>query len=160
MYSIVTGIEQSEVRDVVEAADADNWKPGYVELFISHSAAHKEFVGNVADELAVVGIHGFVAHDTMQFSSPWQDQIEQALRSMDAFVAIVHPGFDKSGWCHQEVGSALGRRVPRYVIHMGDDRAGFISREQWPSEAWTDAHGVASVISTWIASEMRLGETP
>lgn len=30
MCPIVTGIEQSEVRDVVEAADAGNWEPGYV----------------------------------------------------------------------------------------------------------------------------------
>jgi hypothetical protein len=37
-----------------------------------------ELVGKVADELAIVGIHGFVAHNTMTYSRPWQAQIEQA----------------------------------------------------------------------------------
>lgn len=81
MYSIVMNVDEEDVQDVVESADSGNWKPGYVRLFISHSARHKKFVGEVADELAVVGIHGFVAHDTMASSKPWQAQIEQALRS-------------------------------------------------------------------------------
>jgi len=58
MYSIVTGIKQEEVQDAVESADSGNWKPGYVRLFLSHSARHKKFAGEVADELAAVGIHG------------------------------------------------------------------------------------------------------
>jgi hypothetical protein len=49
-----------------------------VRLFMSHSARHRELVGKVADELAIVGIHGFVAHNTMTYSRPWQAQIEQA----------------------------------------------------------------------------------
>jgi len=49
----------------------------------------------------------------MAYRKPWQAQIEHALRSMQAFVAIVHPEFNSSAWCNQEVGWALGRRVPR-----------------------------------------------
>ena len=55
MYALVMDIDTDEVEDAVEAsADASNWKPGYIKLFISHSARHKEFVGQVANELAVV----------------------------------------------------------------------------------------------------------
>ena len=79
MYSIITGTELDEVENSVQSAVLGNWKPGYVRLFMSHSARHKEFVGKVADELAVVGIHGLVAHDTMKYDTPWQAQIEQAL---------------------------------------------------------------------------------
>ncbi len=159
MYSIVTGIDQAEVQDVVEAADSGNWKPDYVRLFISHSAQHKTFIGEVADELAVTGIHGFVAHDTMAYSKPWQAQIEQALKSMQAFVAVVHPEFLDSAWCHQEVGWALGRRVPKYVVRMGVDPAGFIAHEQWPAGHNLTAKEVAQVISTWASSIPELGET-
>ena len=113
----------------------------------------------MADELAVVGIHGFVAHDTMEYSKPWQAQIEHALRSMQAFVAIVHPEFQESAWCHQEVGWAMGRRVPRYVIRMGIDPKGFIGHEQWPSGHKSSPREVAYLISKWASSIPELGET-
>lgn len=159
MYSIVTGVEMSEVQDAVDSsADPGNWKPGYVRLFISHSALHKRFIGEVAEELAVTGIHGFVAHDTMAYSKPWQAQIEQALKSMQAFVAVVHPEFNDSAWCHQEVGWALGRRVPTYVIRLGADPAGFIGHEQWPSGHDMTAKPVAQIIGTWASSVPELGE--
>jgi hypothetical protein len=159
MYSIVTGVDQDEVKDVVEAADSGNWKPGYVRLFISHSARHKRFIGEVADELAVTGIHGFVAHDTMTYSKPWQAQIEQALKSMQAFVAVVHPEFQDSAWCHQEVGWALGRRVPKYVVRMGVDPVGFIGHEQWPAGHDQTPKQIAQIISRWASSIPELGET-
>ncbi|MEJ7725548.1 MAG: toll/interleukin-1 receptor domain-containing protein [Actinomycetes bacterium] len=159
MYSVVTGVELAEVQDSLDAADTGNWKNGYVRLFVSHSAVHKQFVGAVADELAVVGIHGFVAHDTMEVSRPWQWQIEQALQSAQAFVALVHPEFNSSAWCQQEVGWAFGRRIPRHAVRMGGDPVGFIGSDQWHSGASTTAQGVAALISTWVASLPELGET-
>lgn len=160
MYALVMGVATEEVEDVVESsADDGSWKPGYVRVFLSHSAGYKEFVGRVADELAVVGIHGFVAHDTMEYTRPWQAQIEHALRSMQAFVAIVHPEFNDSAWCHQEIGWALGRRVPRYAVRMGADPAGFLGRDQWPSGAALSPKQVATTISSWISELPELGAT-
>lgn len=158
LYALVMGIEVDAVADLVEsAADDGAWKPSYARVFLSHSAKHRKFVGEVADELALIGIHGFVAHDTMAFSKPWQSQIEQALRSMHAFVAIIHPEFNTSPWCQQEVGWARGRRVPFYAVRYGVDPAGFIGRDQWPSVAGQSPAEVASVISSWIASLPELG---
>lgn len=157
MHKIVTGIEvQPGEQD--SAIGVGNWKPGYVRLFLSHSAQHKAFLGEVANELAVVGIHGFVAHDTMEYSKSWQSQIEQALKSMHAFAAVIHPEFVDSAWCHQEVGWALGRRVPNFAVRVGMDPAGFISREQWPSGFELDARDVAALISEWASSVPELGE--
>jgi hypothetical protein len=51
MCSIVTGVKQEELQDAVESADSGNWKSGYVRLFLSRSALHKEFIGKAADEL-------------------------------------------------------------------------------------------------------------
>lgn len=152
MYAIVTGIAVAEVEDDVESGDIGNWKPGYVRLFMSHCSAHKDFVVKIADELAVVGIHGFVAHETLQVTKPWQAQIEQALRSMQAFVAFVHPEFDKSSWCQQETGWAFGRRTPRYAVRMGVDPPGFLGSDQWPSGVNKTPKQVASDISSWIIS--------
>ncbi|WP_370107484.1 toll/interleukin-1 receptor domain-containing protein [Nocardioides sp.] len=158
MYGIVLGLDEQEVQNSVDEPDTGNWKPGYVRLFLSHSAHHKDFIGRVADELAVTGIHGFVAHDTMEVSKPWQQQIEQALRSMQAFVAVIHPEFNDSAWCHQEVGWALGSRVPKFVVRAGMDPKGFIGSDQWPSVHGLNPRKVADEISSWVATVPALGE--
>ncbi|HBX76495.1 MAG TPA: toll/interleukin-1 receptor domain-containing protein [Acidimicrobiaceae bacterium] len=150
IFALVFDLPETEVVDVVESDQPGNWKPGYVRLFISHSAKHKAFVGKVADELAVVGIHGFVAHDTMQVTKPWQDQIEQSLRTMDAFVAFLHPQFNDSAWCHQETGWALGRRVPHFALRMGVDPTGFLGSLQWANAASQSVQDVAELIQDWV----------
>lgn len=160
LCSVVLDIEVEEIEDVVESsADGGNWKPGYIKLFISHSAHHKAFVGQIANELAVVGIHGFVAHDSMTISKPWQRQIEQSLRSMDVFVALLHPEFKASAWCHQEVGWALGRRVPYFAIRMDDDPTGFIAIDQWESGHGLDAKATANLIYRHVAGIPELGSS-
>ncbi|HVA59067.1 MAG TPA: toll/interleukin-1 receptor domain-containing protein [Mycobacteriales bacterium] len=158
LYGIVLGVDTNEVVNVVESAPSDSgWKSGYARVFLSHSAQHKEFAGQVADELAVMGIHAFVAHDAMEYSQPWQEQIEHALRTMEAFVALVHPEARDSAWCNQEIGWALGRRVPRYVVRMGADPAGFVGREQWPSGHARMAKQVAQLVYRWVAGLRELG---
>jgi hypothetical protein len=158
MHHIVTGVRPDQVQGSIDAADPGRWKPGYVRLFISHSSRHREYVGKVSDELAVVGIDGFVAHNTMEYNRPWQAQIEQALKTMDAFVIFAHPEVNESPWCQQEVGWALSRRVPKYVVRMGADPAGFLGIAQWPSATF-ESHGqVAAIIREWLATELDLGE--
>lgn len=151
MYSIVTGEPTNEVEERVGDVQSALWKPGYVRVFVSHSAIHKKFIGEVADELAVSGIHAFVAHDTMEVEQPWQEQIEDALRSMQAFVAVLHPEFSASPWCQQEVGWALGRGVPKYVLRAPADPAGFIGRMQWPQVQGLQSKVVAQQILGWVS---------
>lgn len=151
MFSIISGADKIDVQAQLDAAESTLWKPGYVRVFLSHSALHKKFIGEVANELAVSGIHAFVAHDTMEYEEPWQDQIEHGLRTMQAFVAITHPEFLTSAWCQQEVGWALGRAVPNYVIRYPDDPAGFIGRTQWPQAADERYRDVAARILEWVS---------
>jgi hypothetical protein len=160
MYSVVLGVDLDEVEtEATSAADLGNWKHDYVRVFLSHSADHKNFVGEIASELAVVGIHGYVAHDTMEYTKPWQTQIEMALATMQAFVAIIHPGFNESPWCQAEAGWALGRRIPHYAVRMGSDPAGFLGRDQWPSCVSQTAAQVARVVAKWVTSLPGLGTT-
>lgn len=106
-----------------------------------------------------IGIHGFVAHDTMEYSKPWQAQIEQALRSMQALAALVHPEFNSSAWFQQEVGWALGRRVPRYAVRMDANPTAFVDSDQWPSGVGQTAKQVATVIATWVSALPELRST-
>lgn len=86
------------------------WKPGYFRLFISHLSEYKVSAANLKGCLQNFGIDGFVAHEDITPSKEWEQEIEAALFSMDALCAIVAPGFEKSRWCDQEVGIALGRK--------------------------------------------------
>jgi len=163
LYSVVTGTDTAQVQDAIDHADPGNWKAGYVRLFISHSAKHKAYVGRIANKLAVSGIHGFVAHDTMAYDLAWQGQIEQALRTMDVFVALIHPEFNESSWCNQEVGWAYGRRVPLRVIRLGQDPAGFPGSVQWPAIPGDDSaravEEAAELIRSWVSGLPEIGDS-
>jgi hypothetical protein len=60
----------------------------------------------------------------------WQDEIELALSTADALVAILTPGFHESKWTDQEIGFAMGRSLPILGIRLGEDPYGFLAREQ------------------------------
>lgn len=152
IYSLVTGTEpESIAAEQAQEHDAyGNWLPGYIRLFLSHSARHKASVGEIAQELRPYGIHGFVAHDNIKVTVAWQEQIERALWSMDVFAAIVHPEFNESAFCHDEVGWAIGRGVPHLAVRMGADPNGFLGSTQWPSGHDRTAKEVAATIGQWI----------
>jgi hypothetical protein len=153
LYSLATGAKLEEIETALgSAVEDDHWKPGYVRLFISHSALHKKFAAEVAESLAAVGIDAFVAHDSMTPTKPWQAQIERALRSMQLFVLLAHPEVAGSDWCQQEMGWALGRNVNHFAIRLGADPSGFFGRDQWPSEAGSGAEKVAMTIASWATT--------
>src|SRR5262249_20333991 len=62
--------------------------------------------------------------------SDWQNEIEAALSSMDALLALLTPGFAASLWCNQEVGWALGRGSLAVSIMCGEPPRGFVGRAQ------------------------------
>lgn len=158
LYAAVMGTNLAQVQDELLEAQGGNWSKGQVRVFISHSAKHKAFTAQVANELGSLGIHGFVAHDTMRVSLPWQKQIEEALRTMDVLVAIVHPEFNDSAFCHQEVGWAMGRRVPYYAVRVDKVPGGFIGSDQWPNVHDGEYERAADFIYDWLVALPGIGE--
>lgn len=77
-----------------------------------------------------------MAHEDVHPTKEWQDEIENALSSMDAFVALMTSDFHNSLWTDQEVGFALGRGVPIVAVKLGKDPYGFIGKFQALSCAW------------------------
>ena len=134
------------------------WHDGHVRLFLSHSAAHKAFAAEVAARLLPLGISAFVAHDSMQVTQPWQEQIERALRTAHAFTVLLHPEAKDSEWCQQEIGWALGRDLPFFVIRIGVDPGGFPGRDQWPSGGGQKAQEIARMLAGWLNSHTPLAE--
>jgi len=151
IYATVLNVDDEAALSIASVPDDHGlWNEGHVRVFLSHTAKEKEFVSDVSRELAVVGIHDFVAHETMQIERPWQSQIEIALRTAEAFVGLVHPPFNESKWCQQELGWAKGRGLPEFSIRFGANPEGFAASTQWPSQYGRSAKEVAHEIVAWL----------
>lgn len=106
------------------------WKDGYFKLFISHLASDKINAQKLKDKLEKYGISSFVAHTDIEPTREWQNEIEMALRTCDALVALMISGFHESKWTDQEIGLALGRDLLIIPVRMGQDPYGFIGKFQ------------------------------
>lgn len=117
----------SELESV---ATPEFWGPNDARIFISHVSKIKEKTSQLRDALVSYGIRGFVAHDDIEPTKEWQSEIEAALSTMDALVALLSPGFNESKWCDQEVGVAIGRRVPIVPVKVDLDPYGLFGKYQ------------------------------
>ena len=106
------------------------WREGYFNLFISHLASDKIRSHDLKNKLESYSISGFIAHSDIEPTKEWQDEIELALRTCDALVALMITGFHESKWTDQEIGLALGRDLLIIPVRMGQDPYGFIGKFQ------------------------------
>ena len=106
------------------------FKGDRLRLFMSHLAAHREFVAIAGARLASYGVDAFVAHDAIEPSLEWQRVIEAALDDCDAMAVFLHAGFRESNWCDQEVGWAMGRGRPMLPLSFASDPYGFMAKFQ------------------------------
>jgi hypothetical protein len=135
------------------------WPESHLRLFISHVSAHKVAVSKLKDELEIYGISGFVAHEAIQPSLHWQSEIELALRSMHALLALITPDFHPSDWTDQEIGWALGRGVLVVPVRLGADPYGFIGKVQGISGDLEQPQSLAiSIFKTLLANPQTHGE--
>ena len=109
---------------------ADFWTDGYFRIFVSHLSSNRERMSAMKVNLANWGASAFIAHEDIEASREWRDEVEAGLESMEVLVAVVEPGFKESGWCAQEVGYALGRKIDIIPLRAGLDPFGFFGKYQ------------------------------
>jgi hypothetical protein len=117
----------SQLETIAEPAF---WSGTSARVFLSHLASMKGQVALLRSELARVGVTAFLAHEDIEPTKDWQIEIESALASMDGLIALLGPGFKESNWCDQEVGVAIGRKLPIVSVRLGLDPYGFIGKYQ------------------------------
>ncbi|MBF0320330.1 MAG: toll/interleukin-1 receptor domain-containing protein [Nitrospirae bacterium] len=103
---------------------------GYYRVFLSHQTEYRVEAAELKAKLSLFGITCFVAHEDIEPLKEWQIEIENALFSMDALIALMTSDFHDSKWTDQEVGVAFGREVPIISIKLGSDPYGFIGKFQ------------------------------
>jgi TIR domain len=119
-----------EHRGPALRVEPEFWRPGMMRLFITHLARHKVFAAQLQASLLNYGISSFVAHNDIEPTSEWQNEIEAALATCDALLALLHEDFHASNWTDQEIGFAMGRGVPVSSVRLGQTPYGFIGRFQ------------------------------
>lgn len=110
--------------------DVTFWYFGYYRMFISHLTIDKISAANLKTALSVYGISCFVAHEDIEPTKEWANEIEKALLTMNCLCAIITPKFNGSLWCDQEVGFALGRNILVIPIRKGADPYGLVGKYQ------------------------------
>ena len=119
------------------------WGDGYkrrVLVFLSHRAAYRCQVSLVRERLEDQGLRCFVAHEDIASSTIWQNEILNALDTMDIFIGFVTDDFHAGGWPDQEIGYAYQRGVPGVFVKLGSgDPTGMVGREQALRTDWESA---------------------
>lgn len=140
----------------------DVWKQGFLKLFFSHTSAHKVFAGTLRDLLQTYGISAFVAHSDIEPTLEWQGVIEFALRTCDAFGALLTADFPGSKWTDQEVGFAYGQDKLMIPIRLEIDPYGFIGKYQGLSISNFDekfiAEGLFKVLLGHEKTQLKMSE--
>lgn len=120
------------------------WGEHHVRLFLSHRSTVKVETSRLKVSLGRCGIAAFVAHEDIEPTQEWQKEIEYALFSMDALVALLTHDYHISNWTDQEVGVAIGRGVPHFTIRLGCDPYGLMGKGQAiGSCSWNDTDEMA-----------------
>lgn len=130
------------------------WGDDGFRVFLSHKSEVKKETAEIKDGLRLFGISCFVAHEDIHPTKAWQDEIENALASMDGFVALMTDSFHDSDWTDQEVGYAVARGVPIIAVRLGKDPYGFIGKFQALSSTWLAA--VEDIVKILIKNDQIL----
>ncbi len=134
-----SGLLLSRKSAVLPDAERRIWGDGGFRLFLTHKADVKKQTSDLKERLRVFGVSCFVAHEDIYPTREWQNEIENALFSMDGLVALMTATFHESDWTDQEVGCAFGRGVPIIAVKLGKDPYGFIGKFQALSCDWENA---------------------
>ena len=134
-----SGLLLTGKRAVAPDASKRIWGEEGFRVFLSHKTDVKKETADLKERLRLFGISCFVAHEDIHPTKAWQDEIENALASMDGFIALMTADFHDSEWTDQEVGFALARGVPLIAVRLGRDPYGFIGKFQGLSSTWSTA---------------------
>jgi hypothetical protein len=138
------------------------WKGGAFRLLMSHVSIHKVLVSEIKASLTGKGIDSFVAHEDIEPTKEWLEQIQLALDTCDALVAFLTDDFHESKWTDHEIGYSVARRVLIIPIRLELDPYGFISRYQALTPRTKDpskiAESVFEVLCGHALTERRIAE--
>lgn len=132
------------------------WEQGKIRLFVSHRDKYKTYANELAEHLKNYGISAFVAHDSIEPMSTWQNEIIKGLETMEIMLTFVTDDFHESVWTNQEIGYALGKGTPIISLKLQNaDPNGFIIKDIQALKGSLDAiHSSANKIYKLVIEKL------
>ena len=104
-----------------------------VEVFFSYSHEDRTLAGKIATLMTENGFDVFLAHEDINVSEEWREEIFKHLRSCNVLLALLTPSFEKSVWANQEAGYMRGKEgkvIPLIVGETSIKNFGFLEALQ------------------------------
>ncbi len=143
---------------IAQLGESKYWSADHFRVFISHVHTEKVSAANLKFSLQRFGISCFVAHEDIDPSDEWRDEILRCLNSMDAMLVILSSDFNASKWTDQEVGFAVCRDVLIVPLNKGAQPYGFIEKFQSYNTQSRKIGEVAQKVFDTIATNRRTRE--
>ena len=99
-------------------------------LFVTHAHEDTEAANETKEALRTIGFAGFVAHQDIEPTREWEDEILRNLRTCVGLVVVSTSYGRSSAWVNQEIGFAVGRGVPVIAVDRGSPPWGMLYRFQ------------------------------
>jgi hypothetical protein len=102
-----------------------------ISAFISYQTDDKVTAGKLRQELLRYDIDSFLAHEDLEVSSEWQDEILENIKKSTLFICLLSKNYLKSCFCMQESGMAILLKMTIIPLSLDDTVSpGFISKFQ------------------------------
>ncbi|HEX3876807.1 MAG TPA: toll/interleukin-1 receptor domain-containing protein [Bryobacteraceae bacterium] len=99
--------------------------------FMSYQTEDRAVAAAVAKLLERIGVQAFMAHEHIEVSAQWRDEILRQLAAADIFIPILSQRYYASIWCKQESGIAAFRGITLIPLSIdGSIPQGFMSHIQ------------------------------
>lgn len=104
--------------------------PKSIRIFFSYSNKDREIVGELKKHLKVIGFEIFLAHEDINPSLEWPDEIIKNLKECDIFIPYLTENFKESEWTDQETGIAISEGKFPIPLKVNFPPYGFIKNIQ------------------------------
>jgi hypothetical protein len=102
-----------------------------LDFFISYKTKDKQLAGKVAQYLQGQGHTFFLAHDDLELSPDFEEDIKGRIKDCTALLAVVTPNSADAAYPNQEVGYALALDkpiIPLWFPDVHSEELGFLKR--------------------------------
>jgi hypothetical protein len=104
-----------------------------IEIFFSYANEDKLLAGKIASLLNKREIDVFLAHEDIEISKIWRNEILKHLKNDNFLLALLTPNCEKSVWANQEAGYMIGKggkNIPLIVGETDVKKFGFLESFQ------------------------------
>ncbi len=101
-----------------------------LKVFLSYHHNARKFAGRVKSCLTGLGMDVFLAHEDLEPSTEWQEEILKNLRKCDVFIPLLTKSFHSSNWTDQETGIAFASEKFILPLKVSPNPYGFIGKLQ------------------------------